>query len=182
MVQLFDQLTIPYPIGGSVAAAVFGHARSTLDVDKVAAVQERHAETIAGALRGTYYVDADLIRDAIRNRACFNLIYLPAFFKVDVFALKATTYAQAAFARFTTARLADSTSTREFRFATAEDVVLHKLDWYVQGGESGERQWTDILGVLRVQAGRLDLDYMRHWGARIGVGHLLERVLREAAG
>lgn len=91
-----------------------------------------------------------------------------------------TPYAQAAFSRYLPARLAGTASTREFRFATPEDVVLHKLDWYRQGGECSERQWSDVLGVVRVQATRLDRDYMREWAAKIGVDDLLVRLLAAA--
>jgi hypothetical protein len=182
VVDLFDRLAIPYHIGGSVATSVFGHARSTLDVDMVAAVEVRHVGLIADALRGTYYADAELILDAIQHRACFNLIYLPQYFKVDVFAVKDSPYARAAFARYTMAKLAGTSSDREFRFATPEDVVLHKLDWYRQGGETSERQWADVVSVMRIQVGRLDLDYMRQWAPSIDVADLLERVVRDAAG
>lgn len=181
VVDLFDRLAIPNHIGGSVATSVFGHARSTLDVDMVAAVEVRHVGPIASALRGTYYADAELMLDAIQHRACFNLIYLPQYFKVDVFAVKDSPYARVAFARHTLAKLAGTSSDREFRFATPEDVVLHKLDWYRQGGETSERQWSDILSVLRIQVGRLDLDYMRKWAPSLDVADLLERVVRDAA-
>ncbi|MFN7591577.1 MAG: hypothetical protein ACK5UQ_24140 [Planctomycetota bacterium] len=181
VVDLFDRLAIPYHIGGSVATSVFGHARSTLDVDMVAAVEARHVGPIASALRGTYYADAELMLDAIQHRARFNLIYLPQYFKVDVFAVKDSPYARVAFARHTLAKLAGTSCDREFRFATPEDVVLHKLDWYRQGGETSERQWSDILSVLRIQVGRLDLDYMRKWAPSLDVADLLERVVRDAA-
>jgi hypothetical protein len=55
--------------------------------------------------------------------------------------------------------------------------VLAKLRWYRAGGESSDRQWADVLGVLRVQAGGLDLDYMRRWAKNIDVLDLLERAL-----
>ncbi|MFO1031274.1 MAG: hypothetical protein U1F60_09355 [Planctomycetota bacterium] len=182
VVDLFEQLAIPYHIGGSVATSVFGSARSTLDVDMVAAVELHHAGRIATALRGTYYADEELIHDAIQHRACFNLIYLPQYFKVDVFAVKGTPYARMAFARHTLAKLAGTSSDRLFRFATPEDVVLHKLDWYRQGGETSERQWSDILSVLRIQAGRLDLQYMRQWAPSLDVADLLDRVVRQVGG
>jgi hypothetical protein len=181
VVDLFERLAIPYHIGGSVAASTFGEARSTLDVDLVAAIGPREVAAIAAALRGTYYADEELILDAVRHRSSFNLIYLPQYFKVDVFVVKDTAYAQGALRRHTLARLANSGSTREFRFATPEDVVLSKLDWYRKGGETSQRQWSDILGVLRVQAGKLDLPYLRQWAVEIAVAGLLVRALADAA-
>lgn len=181
VVDVFERLGIPYQIGGSVAAATFGHSRSTLDVDLVAAVGLQHAVPIADALRGSYYAEPELILDAVRHRTCFNLIYLPLYFKVDVFVLKDTPFAQAAFSRFSLARIVGSDEPREFRFATPEDIVLHKLDWYQKGGETSDRQWLDVLGVLRVQLGKLDLGYMRHWASEIQVDDLLVRALAEVS-
>jgi hypothetical protein len=181
VIDLFDSLRISYHIGGSVAASTFGEARSTLDVDVVAAVELAHAERIAAALRDQYYVDAELIRSAVEHRSCFNVIFLPQFFKVDVFVPKETPYAKAAFARFILARLVGSGSPREFRFATPEDIVLHKLDWFRLGGGTSDRQWTDILGILRIRGTQMDTGYMGTWAGRIGVADLLHRALTAIA-
>jgi hypothetical protein len=61
-----------------------------------------------------------------------------------------------------------------------EDVVLQKLRWYRRGGEVSERQWRDVLGVLKVQAGRLDRGYLEGAAGDAGLGDLLERALGDA--
>lgn len=96
-----------------------------------------------------------------------------------MFVLQDTPYARAAFARFLLAKLASSGSQREFRFATPEDIVLNKLDRFRKGGETSERQWADILGVLRIQGARLDLAYMHAWASAIQVDDLLTRALAD---
>ncbi|MCS7055413.1 MAG: hypothetical protein NZM18_04465 [Thermoflexales bacterium] len=67
-------------------------------------------------------------------------------------------------------------------FAGPEDVILAKLEWYRLGGEVSERQWRDVLGVLKVCAGDLDLDYPRRWAAELNVEDLLERALEGGGG
>ena len=62
-----------------------------------------------------------------------------------------------------------------------EDVILSKLEWYRMGGEVSERQWRDILGVLKTRLGELDLDYLHRWAKELNVSDLLERALKEAA-
>ncbi|MBI1856287.1 MAG: hypothetical protein HYR93_10560 [Chloroflexi bacterium] len=63
--------------------------------------------------------------------------------------------------------------------ASPEDVILSKLEWYRMGGEISDRQWRDILGVLKTRSGQLDLAYMRKWAKELTVEILLERALNE---
>lgn len=67
-----------------------------------------------------------------------------------------------------------------FNMESPEDVILTKLEWYKMGGGVSDRQWGDILGVLKVQRPRLDREYLRHWAAEMGVTDLLARTLQEA--
>ena len=66
------------------------------------------------------------------------------------------------------------------KVASACDVLLSKLRWYRLGGEVSDRQWRDVLGVARAQAGRLELEYLRRWSREQGTLDLLERVLSGA--
>ncbi|MEW6743961.1 MAG: hypothetical protein AB1486_14515 [Planctomycetota bacterium] len=66
------------------------------------------------------------------------------------------------------------------KFASPEDTVLHKILWYQKGGGVSERQWGDVLGILKVQRDQLDLGYMRHWAQSLGITELLERAIGEA--
>ncbi len=64
--------------------------------------------------------------------------------------------------------------------ASPEDTILSKLEWYRMGGEVSDRQWRDILGVLKTRSGELDLGYLRTWAGELKVADLLERALKEA--
>jgi len=64
--------------------------------------------------------------------------------------------------------------------ATAEDIVLHKLHWYKIGGEVSERQFRDVLGVLKVQGDDLDREYLDRWAEALGLRELTARAFREA--
>ncbi len=65
------------------------------------------------------------------------------------------------------------------KFSSPEDIILAKLEWYRLGGEASERQWRDILGVLKTRAGELDLGYLRKWANELKVNDLMERALKE---
>jgi len=61
-----------------------------------------------------------------------------------------------------------------------EDVILHKLRWFQSGGGVSDRQWHDVIGVLRVQGPALDHAYLRRWAADLGLAELLAKALAEA--
>ena len=100
-------------------------------------------------------------------------------FKVDVFINKHRRFDQEQFLRRQLQVVAYEPE-RKVYVTTAEDIILAKLEWYRLGGEISDRQWRDVLGVLKVQAGRLDLDYLRQWAAELKVADLLQRTLKES--
>lgn len=65
-------------------------------------------------------------------------------------------------------------------FTSPEDIILHKLIWYEMGGRVSERQWLDVLGVLKVQSTDLDAAYLRKWAAKLRVAALLAQAWDEA--
>ena len=71
---------------------------------------------------------------------------------------------------------------RSAYIATPEDIILSKLRWYRQTDEKSERQWNDVLGVMNVQADKLDVEYLSQWAAELGVADLLESALAESRG
>ena len=56
--------------------------------------------------------------------------------------------------------LEEGDQTIEFYFSSPEDIIIHKLQWYKMGGFVSERQWLDIIGVVKVQADLLDKKYL----------------------
>jgi hypothetical protein len=100
-------------------------------------------------------------------------------FKVDVFIPPDRPFSNAQFSRARKETLSPDPQI-EAIVATAEDTMLAKLDWYRQGGETSERQWRDVLGLLKVQRGALDLVYLRDAAAELKISDLLERALKEA--
>ncbi|GAB4301927.1 MAG: hypothetical protein Fur0025_42420 [Oscillatoriaceae cyanobacterium] len=67
-----------------------------------------------------------------------------------------------------------------FYLCSPEDTVLQKLIWFRMTENESQKQWRDILGVLKLQGARLDFGYMWHWGERLGVLAELERAFTEA--
>ena len=179
VIACFEKLGIEYYIGGSVASSAYGIARATMDVDIVANVQAGQVGRFVEVLETDYYIDAGMIREAIRRSTSFNLIHLETMIKIDVFIAKDQPYDSEAFARRQADTL-DEESSRKFYLSSPEDVVLNKLQWYQKGGSVSEQQWKDVLGVLKVQGNKLDLEYLKYWASRLNLSDLLNRSFDDA--
>lgn len=179
IVQEFLRLDIQYFVGGSLAGSLHGIPRATHDVDIVADITYEHIPFLVQALEPEFYIDADMIREAIQLRSSFNVIHLATMFKVDIFILKTDSASQEEMARREQYQIADDPEPPLF-LATAEDVVVHKLYWYQLSGGISERQWSDVLGVLQVQQEQLDRTYLERAAQQRGVSDLLEQALRES--
>jgi hypothetical protein len=163
--QAFDALGVSYVVGGSLASSVYGIPRATQDVDLVA----------DQLLSTDFYIDADMIREAIGRRASFNVIHLATMFKADVFVLKRDAWSREEMSRAREERLEGPQGPVTIRFASPEDTLLHKLVWYKLGNEISARQWSDILGILKVQGALLDGSYLDRWAPLLDVASLLAR-------
>ena len=177
--QAFEQLGVPYAVSGSLASSLYGIMRSTLDVDIVADMRLEHIQLFVAALSKEFYADDEMMRDAIEHQSSFNLIHYETAFKVDVFIRKSRAFDQTQLERRRLSVIA--TDPEQSVYVTSpEDIILSKLEWYRMGGEVSERQWRDILGVLKTRAGELDVDYLRKWAKELKVSDLLERALTES--
>jgi len=178
VVEALEQLEVPYHIGGSVASSLNGIPRLTIDVDIVANLKLEHVRPLIRLLEADYYIDEDAVRDAIQRRSSFNVIHLASILKVDVFIPKSRLFDQEELHRVRLITL--ESSERSFYVASPEGTILNKLEWFRMGGEVSDRQWNDILGVLKVQGSNLDMIYLRRWAAALQVTDLLERALVDA--
>jgi hypothetical protein len=117
--------------------------------------------------------------DALTHHGSFNLIHKSSLFKVDVFIPRARAFERARFARGQ-ARVVSADPVRVAIISTPEDTVLAKLEWYRLGNEVSDRQWNDILGILKLQGSALDERYLATWARNLGVSDLLARAFDEA--
>ncbi len=175
----FTRLGIAYALGGSWASSFYGEPRSTRDADVTVEPFPGREAAFVASFGPDYYVSPDAVSQAIRETRSFNIINTIAGFKVDVFVRK-----DGAFDRSVMGRRVPITAPSDpwhpLVMISPEDSVLLKLEWYRLGNEASERQWLDILGVLRVQAGRLDEAYLDRWAADLGVADLLGEARRDA--
>jgi hypothetical protein len=175
----FGVAGIRYFLGGSVASALYGEARSTRDIDFVAAMLPQQVGPFLAALGNEFYADAQAIADAVAARRCFNVIHLDTMVKVDIFVLKADPFGRSQLARRTGKQLSRGDPSL-IDVASPEDTILAKLQWYREGGGVSDRQWNDVLGVLKVQGPALDRAYLDEWARELGLTDLLRQALGDA--
>jgi hypothetical protein len=171
-----EELGVRYHVGGSFASSIHGVARQTRDLDLVAELMPGHATAFAARLQADFYLEEEAMRRAIERRSHFNLIHHATGFKVDLFLSGANAFDRAEMERATPYLLGEDPP-RSVLVKSAEDTLLRKLAWYRLGGEVSDRQWSDILGIIRTQAERLDLSYLRTWATPLNVADLLDRAL-----
>lgn len=177
---LLDTLDVPYVIGGSLASIAHGMIRATMDADIIADLQPHHVPVLLDMLSDQFYLpDESALRQVIERRGSFNMIHLTTMFKVDIFLPQRRSFDRQQLERRIGERVG-SDSKEEIWILSAEDLVLAKLDWFRLGGESSERQWRDVLGVIKVQSSTLDIAYLREWARPLQVHDLLERAWLEA--
>jgi hypothetical protein len=181
VVDALEALGVRHFVGGSLASSLHGVPRASIDADLVADLRAAHVTPLVQRLEAAYYLDLARVEAAVLARRSFNAIHLATMFKIDVFVMKGRPFDQEALNRARPEALEDAAGTRRFFVASAEDTVLAKLEWFRAGGEVSERQWGDIVGVLRAGAAGLDAAYLRRWADALEVRDILERALRELA-
>lgn len=179
VIDALDSLGVPYAIGGSAASIIHGTVRSTLDSDLIADLRSEHVDRLVAILEDEFYIEPTQVREAILSQSSFNLIHQLTMFKVDIFVPKTREFEHSQLSRRVEIEVLERPSKRAW-ISSAEDTILAKLEWYKLGGEVSERQWRDVLGVLKVQEGRLDFDYLERMAKAMKIDTLLSMAVGEA--
>ena len=174
-----DQLGIPYVLVGSFASSIHGMYRATADIDILADIKTEQVRPLFKALRDSFYVDEQVMREAVIRRRSFNAIHFDSVFKVDFFVAKPDDFTIAQLDRRQLRKISPDRDEAVY-VATAEDTILAKLRWYQAGNETSNNQWNDILGILGTSKYTLDLDYLRLWAEKLGLTDLLEKAVGDA--
>ncbi|HKY13695.1 MAG TPA: hypothetical protein VJM33_02130 [Microthrixaceae bacterium] len=179
LVGLFEELDIPYALGGSLASSMFGEPRATADVDMAIRVDVELGEQLLDRVAVEFYVPLAAARTAIRTQQSFNLLDIEQGLKADLFVLGDGMIDQRQINRRVRVHLPGVPI--DLWVTSPEDQVLRKLEWFRAGDHTSDRQWRDVLGLLTVRGDRLDLVDVRAAAEGLGLGELLEQALRQVA-
>ncbi|HEY9639200.1 MAG TPA: hypothetical protein V6C57_01885 [Coleofasciculaceae cyanobacterium] len=172
---IFEALEIPYYITGGVAAIAYGEPRTTRDLDAVLSIFRADIPNLAEALEAAGFYVAG-IEDVVAGRiATLSITHIESVSRADLILAKEDEFETLKFQR---RQLIDVPGIGSLFFASAEDVILSKLQWGRRA--QSEKQWRDVLGVFKVKSQSLDLQYLKAWGDRLGVTEEVNRAVTEA--
>jgi len=175
---ILDDLGIPYALGGSMASSLVGEPRSTVDVDIAIKLEQDAGAALLERANAEFYVLIESARVAIEAHSSFNLIDTAHGLKVDLFVLGDGLLDRMQIERRITVAIP---GVAERSWVTSpEDQVLRKLDWYRSTGHESERQWRDVVGILRVHGDVMDQGYMVETARALKLETVLDDAMRAA--
>lgn len=175
---ILDALQLAYAVGGSVASSIFGEPRGTNDTDILLDLGEDLRRPLEAALAEDFFVFPSQIATAIARRGSFNIVDKVTCEKVDLFVAGPAILDREQLTRAQRRSLVKGGPL--VSVTSPEMIILRKLDWYRRGGSVSSRQWRDVLGVLKVQGGRLQRTSMVELAHDAGLSGLLDEALEQA--
>lgn len=176
--RTFEKLGLGYFLGGSFASSIQGEPRATNDIDFVVDLPLSKIDSLVRELGSDFDVDEESLAEAVRQRGSWNIYYLPMAVKIDLFILRGSPFDLSEFSR---RRPVELLAHESIMVKSPEDTVLRKLLWFRAGGGVSDRQWRDIVQVLRVSGSFMDEAYLNEWSEQLGTRELLTRARSEAA-
>lgn len=172
VVRVLEELGLPYAVGGSIAASVYGEPRYTRDIDIVVSLPAEQVQSFVSRFPfPAFYVDADVARQASLEAGMFNIIHESGL-KVDIY-IPDDSIARSQIA---TARRLTSADGVSASFSGPEVLIIKKLQYYRMG--EMERHVRDIAAMLRVAGARIDRDRVTALAEQEGLSDLWRRVLQ----
>ena len=137
---------IPYMVTGSIAMNYYAVPRMTRDIDIVIELSEEDVEETVRLFQREFYVDREMVQQAVKDRLMFNVIHNAYMIKVDLIVRKNSDY---------------------------RNLILSKLDWAKDS--HSEIQLGDVRNLLAAVP-QLDHDYLIGWADRLGLRELYQEV------
>lgn len=176
MINVIDELKIPYMITGAVASILYGEPRLTDDIDVVIALKRTDVPLLRKSFpEGEFYVPPDgAIFEEMDRKGQFNIIHVPTAIKMDCIILKDNEFELEQFKRRRKIPFIDGA---EASTSSPESVILSKMLFYKEG--KSEKHIRDIIGILKVSRNVIDKDYIKRWAHELGIDEIWNMILEK---
>lgn len=178
---VFARCGLRHALGGGLASSIHGEMRSTLDADFAVALPVLKIDRFVRTATTDFDLDPADVGDAARELRMFCMTHRRDLVKIDVHVVPDSGHHKAEFDRARWIQIGDERG-EDVLVASAEDVLLQKLMWFRKGGEVSERQWRDVVGILKARLRNIDVGYVREWAERQNTLDLFDRVWVESGG
>jgi hypothetical protein len=172
---IFTSLGIPYYITGGVAAIAFGEPRTTQDLDVVISIKLTDISLLAIELEHIgFYIPG--LEDILSGRMqTLQVTHIESIARADLMIAGNNEFERIKFDRRQPYQVPDGT---EVYLISPEDLIINKLRWGKLS--QSQKQWRDVLGILKVQGEGLDFNYLNYWAEYLGLVEDFNRVIAEA--
>ena len=176
---IFGSLDIPYYITGGVCAIAYGDPRTTRDLNIVVEVERSQIMPLVTRLEAEgFYCPPGAVSDIQSGRArTLSVTHMQLVLDADIVLNANTEFDRSKMERRRLEAIGLNEA-EQFWLASPEDVILAKLLWGRQS--QSEKQWRDVLGVLKVQGESLDFAYLTEWATRLDLTELVQGAIAAA--
>lgn len=174
--QRFEQIGIAYYLGGGLAAAIWGEPRVTQDADIIFQFQPEQLNLLVAALEadGFYCPPGGVEEVRLGVGKTISITHTQTVDNADLIVMSSEPFEQSQMSR----RIRIDDLGAPFWVCTAEDIILQKLLWSRRS--RSEKQWRQVLGVLKAQSDCLDYGYLSEWADRLEQTDRLTQAFLEA--
>jgi predicted Zn-dependent protease len=154
--------------------------RYTQDLDLVIKMKLEQKKSFIEQINQEFYFSEIAIDEAITGKTLsFNLIHLETIEKADIFISREDDFAQSKMNR-RLLFITDNSTGQGIYLCSPEDTILQKLVWYKMTKGEPQKQWRNLLGVLKLQQENLDFNYLQNWGNNLGLISLLNLAFQQS--
>jgi hypothetical protein len=121
-----------------------------------------------------YYVSETAACEAVVNKTQFNIVRSDSGLKIDVMVPALDAFNASRFLRVRRFHAADDF---EPYFASPEDAIIKKMEYYREGGS--EKHIRDIAGILQTMGEKIDAEYVAKWADEMGLGDIWSTILKQ---
>ena len=158
--SFLESSEIPYMITGAWSVIYYGRPRASHDIDFVVEINQKDINKTLNAVKKLsedFLIQADAIKEAVRNKDMFNILHLPTALKLDFWLLTEDLFDKSRFSRKRRVKILD----QFMEISSPEDTILQKLRWYKEA--KIEKHLVDAAFVYQVQKKNLDMEYLKKW-------------------